>query len=174
MIDIFFHVTFLLITITLLGLLLYYIQKTNFLKDSNRQLDININILNIKFAALEKEYNLRYESWCALKERQIRKDATTRSRSIMRGQATEHLAPYMFNSDLNPKDFRFLGNPIDYIVFSGCSDVTDGVSDTIEKVILVDIKTGTSKLSKVQRRIRDAIKEGRIEFITYNPDKTND
>ena len=165
---------FLFVIITLLGLLLYFIQKTNFLKREIKQICVNNNMLSAKFTSLEREYNIKYESWRTTQERKVRKDATKRSRNIMRGQATEHLAPYMFTNKLNPKDFRFLGNPIDYIVFSGCSDVTDGVSDTIEKVILIDIKTGTSKLNKVQRRIRDAVKEGRVEFLTYNPDKTND
>ena len=87
----------------------------------------------------------------------------------MRGQATEHLAPLMMDN-LNLKDFRFLGNPIDYIVFNGCSAVADKQADTVESIIFIDIKTGSSRLTKVQRRIRDCIKNGNVEFIVYNPD----
>ena len=72
---------------------------------------------------------------------------------------------------LNIKDFRFVGNPIDYIVFSGASDITDKTADTeFEKIILLEIKSGKSRLNKVQRRIRDAVKNGNIEFVIYNPD----
>ena len=121
----------------------------------------------------EAFYKEQFKSWCIVKKKGIRKDATTRSRKIMRGQATEHLAPLMMK-DLNAKDFRFMGNPIDFVVFSGASDVTDGTANKIEKVLFVDIKTGKSKLSKVQRRIRDCIIEGRVEFLEYNPDKNEE
>lgn len=98
-----------------------------------------------------------------------RTDALKRSRSVMRGQATEHLAP-LIQSEWPYKDFRFLGNPIDYVIFSGASAVTDGEGDTVDEVVLLDIKTGKSQLSKVQRRIRDAVRVGNVDFATYNPD----
>ena len=115
---------------------------------------------------LEKQKRL----WMAEQEKVIRKDSVDRSRRVIRGQATEHLAPLIM-SDLNIKDFRFVGNPIDYIVFSGASDVTDNTPDTqFEKIILLEIKSGKSRLNKVQRRIRDAVKNGNVEFVIYNPD----
>ena len=139
------------------------------------ELWLNFNTLQEKIQNLDEFYeekNLtKFKNWCSSKEKEIRADAINRSRNVMRGQATEHLAPYMMSNDLNPKDFRFMGNPIDYIVFSGASDVTDGVADTINKVVFIDIKTNKSKLNKVQRRVRDAINEGRVEFLIYNPDK---
>ena len=46
--------------------------------------------------------------------KESRKDAIKRSRSVIRGQASEHLAPYVLK-DTNPKDYRFMGNPIDFI-----------------------------------------------------------
>ena len=115
---------------------------------------------------LEKQKRL----WTAEQEKIIRKDSVERSRRVIRGQATEHLAPLTMPG-LNIKDFRFLGNPIDYIVFSGASDVTDSVHDAdFEKIILLEIKSGKSRLNKVQRRIRDAVKNGNVEFVIYNPD----
>jgi predicted Holliday junction resolvase-like endonuclease len=99
-----------------------------------------------------------------------RKEALKKSRAIMRGQATEHLAPYVMEG-VNPKDCRFIGNPIDYIVFDGLSDVTDKIAKDIKQIVLVDIKTGTSNLTTVQRRIRDAINDKRISFQVVNPDK---
>lgn len=107
------------------------------------------------------------------KEKEIieaRKDALKRSRNVMRGQATEHLAP-LIQDKYNPKDFRFMANPIDYIVFDGLSDLIDKKRKDINKIILLDIKTGSSSLTKVQRRIRDCLHAGNIEFQIYNPDK---
>lgn len=99
-----------------------------------------------------------------------RKDAVEKSRSVIRGQASEHLAPYILK-DTNPKDYRFVGNPIDYICFEGLSDVLDKVSDDITSVKFIDIKTGKSQLNKSQRRIRDAIQQGKVEFAVINLDE---
>jgi predicted Holliday junction resolvase-like endonuclease len=99
-----------------------------------------------------------------------RKDALKRSRSVIRGQASEHLAPFVVKNT-NPKDYRFMGNPIDYICFNGLSDVLDGKSDTIKSVDFVDIKTGKSSLNKSQRRIRDAINSSKVTFTIINLDE---
>jgi len=120
----------------------------------------------------KEKLNKEFEAWKILHEESIREDALRRSRSVMRGQATEHLAPLTLPS-MNPKDFRFMGNPIDYVVFCGVSDITDKQKDAIDKIVFLEIKSGKSKLNKVQRRIRDAIKEGKVEFTIYNPDTSS-
>ena len=144
----------------------------------NKQLKNDISILREDYSAIikhntkvtEEKWEQKFAAWKITQEKEIRKDAMTRSRNILRGQATEHLAPLMFD-DMNPKDFRFLGNPIDYIIYDGASDIQDKESDTIKRIIFLDIKTGNSKLNKIQRRIRDCIEDGRIEFVVFNPDK---
>ena len=112
-------------------------------------------------------------------EKKAREDALKRSRSVIRGQATEHLAPFMVEG-INPKDCRFLGNPVDYIVFDGLSELADKTIDHIKEIKFVDIKTGKSSLNTAQRRIRDAVKDARVSFSIVNPeenknekDKTN-
>lgn len=101
--------------------------------------------------------------------KEVREDANKRSRATMRGQATEHLAPLM-QTEWDFKDFRFIGDPIDYLVVVGSSAIKDGTSNEIESVVLLDIKTGKSQLNKTQRRIRDAVVAGNIFFAVYNPD----
>jgi predicted Holliday junction resolvase-like endonuclease len=103
-------------------------------------------------------------------EKKTREDTLKRSRSILRGQASEHLAPYVIKNT-NPKDYRFMGNPVDYICFDGLSDVLDNKTDQITSVRFVDIKTGKSNLNKSQRRIRDAIKDSRVSFEVVNLDE---
>ena len=136
-----------------------------------RDIEDKLSFLNETYS---NHYTKKLESekrlWIAEQEKAIRKDSIERSRRVIRGQATEHLAPLTMPG-LNIKDFRFVGNPIDYIVFSGASDITDKTADTeFEKIILLEIKSGKSRLNKVQRRIRDAVKNGNIEFVIYNPD----
>lgn len=98
-----------------------------------------------------------------------RKDSLDKSRSVMRGQVSEQLAPLLLTS-FNLKDFKFIGQPIDYIIFSGASDISDNVSDEINEVVFLEIKTGNASMTKVQRRIRDAIANHKVRFVTYNPD----
>lgn len=98
-----------------------------------------------------------------------RTDSIKRQRSILKGQATEQLAPYI-NSDYNPKDYKFIGDPIDYIVFDGMSDI-NSKEDEINNIIFMDIKTGKSQLNRVQRAVKKAIEEGKFEFQVYRPEK---
>lgn len=125
-------------------------QKTNF---------------DLDFSLLKKEHQLNLKDSIEL----ARKDALKKSRSILRGQASEHLAPYVI-PNTNPKDYRFMGNPVDYICFEGLSDLLDNKTNEITSVKFVDIKTGKSSLNKSQRRIRDAIKANKVSFEVINLD----
>ena len=84
--------------------------------------------------------------------------ALTRSRRVLKGQAAEQLAPLTGDFPYLANDARFLGSPIDYVVFDGLSD-----SDQVE-VIFVEVKSGAAKLSDRERRVRDAIRKGRVRW----------
>jgi predicted Holliday junction resolvase-like endonuclease len=113
--------------------------------------------------------NAEFQNTLMEQEKTVREDANKRSRAVMRGQATEHLAPIM-QTEWNFKDFRFMGDPIDYLVVDGSSGIKDGELNIVTEVVLLDIKTGKSQLNKTQRRIRDAVVEGRVVFAVYNTD----
>ena len=68
------------------------------------------------------------------------------------------LLPYFPDFPFNPKDARFLGSPIDLIVFDGLD------AGQIEQIVLVEVKTGGSSLSKRERQIRDVILQGKISW----------
>lgn len=80
------------------------------------------------------------------------------SRAVIKGQINEQLCPFLPGFEYKPSDFKFLGQPIDGIVFEGMSE------GEVTNVVLVDIKTGAANLTKVQRQIRDCLKEGKFEF----------
>ena len=103
-------------------------------------------------------------------KQKIRKETLKKSERVARGFTVENFAPYL-QEKYSPTDFRHLGDPVDYIVYDGLTDVHQGVSDEIKEVILLDIKTGQSRLNKAQRRIRDAVDSGKVSFQVYNPDK---
>lgn len=137
-------------------------------KNHSKTLNKQVDELDKKIKLIEKDHAKELK----LAQKSAREDALKRSRAIIRGQATEHLAPFVMK-DTNPKDCRFMGNPVDYILFHGLSDVADGVGDKVKSIKFIDIKTGSSNLNKVQRRIRDCIKEGNVTFEVINPDKDN-
>src|SRR5215210_3239779 len=64
-----------------------------------------------------------------------RKDSILRSLSVVSGKVGEQLAPLFpeFLENFNPKDARFLGSPIDFIVFDGL----DG--GEVRKVVLIEV-----------------------------------
>lgn len=99
--------------------------------------------------------------WKQQSEMSIRSDAITRSRSAILGRVSEQLVPYHQGFPFNPKDARFIGSPIDLIVFDGCDD------GEVKRVVFVEVKTGRSGLSARQRAIRDAVQEGRVEWLEY-------
>src|SRR5262245_38376169 len=60
--------------------------------------------------------------WKVEAEEGIRGDAVRRSAAVVSGKVTEHLAPYMDGFPYNPRDARFLGAPVDLIVFDGLDE----------------------------------------------------
>jgi predicted Holliday junction resolvase-like endonuclease len=90
--------------------------------------------------------------------RVIRRDAVSQSRAVTRGQVFEQFAAYFPGFDFNPKDAQFLGKPVDFVVFDGLDE------GELRRIVFVEIKTGDSTLSVRERRIRDAIRRGDVEW----------
>ena len=74
------------------------------------------------------------------------------SLSTKYGQISEEFFPLEQSYPYNSKNFKFLGNPIDGIQFNE------------DKIILIEFKTNSSKLSTKQRHIRNLINNKQVEF----------
>ncbi len=94
-------------------------------------------------------------------EKSIRADAISRSRRTLRGQLVEHWVPFMAEADFDPRDARFLGHPIDYVIFDGASD------GEWRKIIFLEVKSGTAQLNKNERELKRLVDEGRVEFQVF-------
>ena len=81
------------------------------------------------------------------------------SRRVLKGQAAEQLAPLSAGFDYLPSDARFLGSPIDYLVFDGLSEDDEEV-----EIVFLEIKTGKARLTTREARIRDAVEAGRVRW----------
>lgn len=102
---------------------------------------------------------------------QAKKRSVNTSRAVLKGKMAEQLAPILPEFQYLPSDAKFLGDPIDYVIFDGYSDFRDGdgTAEDIE-VILLDIKSGGARLSKGQHAIAQAIQAGRVRFETLRID----
>tara|TARA_X000000368_G_scaffold275190_1_gene218317 strand:- start:40 stop:492 length:453 start_codon:yes stop_codon:yes gene_type:complete len=99
--------------------------------------------------------NLEHESQI----KAARKDSNDRQRSTIKGQISETLAPWSMDAVNSVKELNFLGNPIDFLGFKGL----DGEGEV--EIKFIEVKSGKSKLNKNQRRVRDAVKAKRIEWV---------
>ena len=93
------------------------------------------------------------------RERVIRSRALDQSRAVLRGQLSEQVAPLMAGFDYVAADARFLGHPIDYVVFDGLSSD----AETLE-LVFVEVKTGDARLTAREAAVRDAVRDGRVRF----------
>lgn len=94
-----------------------------------------------------------------------RADAVKQSRSTLKGKIGEQMSPLFpeFYSKYEPADARFIGSPIDYIIFKNMGKFSKDKKELIE-IIFLDIKTGSPTLSSLQNAIKSAVKFGRIDF----------
>ncbi len=111
--------------------------------------------------AAEVRARALYEQWRARSEGDIRKDAASRSRSVVTGKVLEHLAPWLEGFPYNPREARFLGAPVDFVVFAGLEQ------GGVREVVFVEVKTGSATLSARERGVRDAIAAGRVRFEEF-------
>ncbi len=108
---------------------------------------------------LTKESKVSLEQWKVDTEKGIRQDAIDKSHSVTVGKMTEHIVPYLPGFNFNPADARFIGSPIDFVVFDGLGD------GEVRKVVFVEIKTGASNLSSRERSVRNAVLDRNVEWL---------
>ena len=102
---------------------------------------------------------------------QAQKRSVNTSRAVLKGKMAEQLAPIMPQFEYLPSDAKFLGDPVDDVVFDGYTDLRDGEGrpEDIE-IVLIDIKSGGARLTKGQVAIAQAIQAGRVRFETVRID----
>ena len=91
---------------------------------------------------LKKSIPLRVDELFNRKKKELRESILKRSRAVLKGKISEQMAPFFEAFTFEAADARFIGSPIDYIVFPGYSE-----RDPTE-VVLIDIKTGYGGRSK--------------------------
>jgi len=108
-----------------------------------------------KFRQWQETEMLRWEE----EREKARKEAITQSRAVLGGKFVEQLAPYLPEFKYDPTEARFIGSPIDLIVFPGLA------SGDPEEIVIMEIKTGkTGQLTPQERKIRQLIEDGMVRW----------
>ncbi|MDP4039845.1 MAG: Holliday junction resolvase-like protein [Candidatus Pacearchaeota archaeon] len=90
-----------------------------------------------------------------------RKDAIMKSRAVLAGHFSEQLAPFLPDFPFNANECRFIGKPIDFLVFKGMDD------KDISEVIFVEVKSGKSKLNSNEKKLKEAIENKKVSWMEY-------
>src|SRR6185503_17021909 len=88
----------------------------------------------------------------------IREDAVQRSQAVTAGKVHEQLIPYLPAFPFNPKDVRFLGSPIDLVVFDGLAE------GRLRRIVFLELNSLRSGGTSRERCVRDVIEAGEVEW----------
>jgi predicted Holliday junction resolvase-like endonuclease len=91
--------------------------------------------------------------------RAVRRDAVLRSEAVTVGKVAEQLLPFFPEFRFNPRDARFLGAPVDLVVFDGLAE------GEVRRVVFVEVKTRGARLTPRERLVREAVERGRVEWL---------
>jgi predicted Holliday junction resolvase-like endonuclease len=113
---------------------------------------------------------LDLQTWKTAEGKLLRQDAINRSEATHKGKITEHLAALFLNDIFDPRDIRFIGSPIDLIVFHGLA------AGYIEAIHFIEVKSGKSaKLAPREELVRGAALAGRVAYnIVHFADDDSD
>jgi len=90
-----------------------------------------------------------------------REDAIKRSKAVLGGQISEQFAPYLEGFPFLPSEAKFIGKPVDFIIFVGLE------KKNIQKVVFVEVKSGKSNLSYTEKSLKDAITQKNVEWFEF-------
>ncbi len=108
-----------------------------------------------RFRDWQETETLRWEA----EIEQARKSAVTQSRAVLGGKFTEQMAPYLPDFKYDPTEARFIGSPIDLIIFPGLA------RGDPKEIVIMEIKTGrNAQLSPQERKIRQLIEDGMVRW----------
>lgn len=100
------------------------------------------------------------------REREARRDSVDRSRATLSGQFLEKLAPHFPGFPYEPTDLRFIGTPVDYLVFRGLSE------GEVDEIVFLEVKSGHAGLTTKERRVREAVEASAVRWDVYRvPDE---
>ncbi len=124
-----------------------------------------LSIILIYFYFKNREWKSKFEQrineLLEIKEKDIREDAIRRSARTLSGKTLERFVPFLKDFAYDPHDTRWLGDPIDLVIFDGYS------SGDPKQIVLCEVKSGESELTSAQKKIRDLVKNREIKWNEF-------
>jgi predicted Holliday junction resolvase-like endonuclease len=114
----------------------------------------------------EQKFKRRFRQWQEAEESRfeeergrVSKVAIAQSRAVLGGKFTEQMAPYFPEFKYDPTEARFIGSPIDLIVFPGLSE-----GDPRE-IVIIEVKSSQKvNLTPQEKKIRQLIEDGMVRW----------
>ncbi len=119
----------------------------------------------LAYCILSLYLRAKFACWKQEHTDEIRKDSVNRSRSTLKGKIAEQMAPVLPGFRYEAADARFIGSPIDFVVFNGYTRVKDNREGEVG-IVFLEVKKGKGTLSREQRMIRDAVENRRVTWET--------
>jgi predicted Holliday junction resolvase-like endonuclease len=100
-----------------------------------------------------------FQVWRSRYIKKIRQDSVKQSHAVISGRVYEQLLPYLPGFPFAPRDVRFLGSPVDLVVFDGMD------AGQLKRVVFIEVKTGQAGLTSRERQLRDVVRTGKVEWL---------
>jgi predicted Holliday junction resolvase-like endonuclease len=101
--------------------------------------------------------------WEAHRLEDVVKARLKQSRAVIGGLVSEQMAPLLPGFPFDPGDCRFIGKPVDFLVFKGMNE------KEITEVIFLEVKSGAARvLNDQEKKLREAIQAGRVRWAEYD------
>ena len=121
-----------------------------------------IGIMVLSWFIIFLYYKYKYKNWKSPKEVQsLIQERIKKSNQVRRGKFVEQLAPFLPGFKYNPEDARFIGSPIDFIIFDGNSGREP------KSIIFMEVKSGKANLTQPERIIKDLVERGKVKWEIF-------
>ena len=123
---------------------------------------VAVIFLATRYAYLKSSFEQRLKEWMEMEETRIRRDAIERSARALSGKTLEKLIPFLDRFPYNAHDLRWLGDPVDFIIFDGYSS-----GKSPEQIVFCEVKSGKSGLSKTQSKIKELVEKKKVKWFEF-------
>ena len=120
---------------------------------------VNYYFIKWRFESRFREWQKQEQEYWQGEVARSSKQSITQSRAVLGGLFTEQMVPYLPEFKYDPTEARFIGSPIDLVVFPGLA------SGDPKEIVIVEVKSGKNcQLTHAQKRIRELIEEGMVRW----------
>jgi predicted Holliday junction resolvase-like endonuclease len=95
------------------------------------------------------------------KKKRATETAAITTEAVNVGKNLEKILPTMSDFKWSVPDCKFLGDPIDLLVFNGLA------FNKVTSIGFVEVKSGNARLNKHQKSIKDAIEDERVSYRVF-------